>query len=307
MNELESSVSTAEKPDWKKLLVFLGILAACFFVGNLVLALLAMAAGLPLTEDLDIFGAISDEETKPFIKTAIGLNHLIIFTGTALFYAIWAKKEKWLGYFDWVKVDFGLLILFVALLICAYPIITASATIFEDVEWVQQMDETNLEALMQVMEMSGGFDLFVNLIIIGLLPAIGEELLFRGVIQKELITKFSSSHFAIILTSIIFAAVHLQIQGFFPKLFIGLILGYAYYWTRSLWYPIVLHFLNNAIPTVMLFLAGDEIEAMQEEAIKPEKVHLLIGVVFSFFLCIFLIRIIRKQIDENKSPTTENG
>ena len=307
MNELESPMASAERPGWKKFLVFLGILIACYFVGNVILVLLAMAAGLPLTEDLDIFAAISDEETKPYIKTAIGLNHLIIFTGTALLYAFWSKKEKWLKYFDWVKVDFSLMSLFVALLICAYPIITASATLFEDMEWVQQIDETNLEALMQVMEMSGGLDLFVNLIIVALLPAVGEELLFRGVIQKELLGKFKSPHFAIVLTSIIFAAVHLQIQGFLPKLIIGLVLGYSYFWTRSLWYPIVLHFLNNAIPTVMLYLAGDEIEAMQEEAIKPEKVHLLIGVIFSFFLCIFLIRIIRKQIDENKSPTTENA
>jgi len=290
-----------EKSGWKKLIGFLLIFGACFFIGNVILVVLAMAGGLTITEGLDIFSAISDPEMRPYIKTGIGLNHLIIFTGTALFFAYWLKRKNWKSYFDSNNTDFLLLISFVLLLICAYPIIGVSASLFEGVEWASQMDESSIDALMKMLEMDSVFDLIVNLIIVALLPAIGEELLFRGIIQKELLGKIQNHHVAIIIASIIFSGIHLQIQGFLPKFFIGLILGYAYYWTKSIWYPMILHFINNGMQTMILFFVGDDMEAMQEEAIQPEKLHLIIGVVFSCFLCSFIIYNIRKQIDAKQT------
>jgi len=229
------------------------------------------------------------------------LNHLIMFTGSALMFVFWLKGRDWKQYFSFRNVDPSLLMSFLLLLVCAYPIIGASALVFEDVEWANQMDETSIEALMSMLEMDGIPDLIVNLIIVALLPAIGEELLFRGIIQKELIAKFSNPHVAIFLASAIFSGIHLQIQGFLPKLFIGLILGYAYYWTKSLWYPIILHFLNNGMQTLLLFFVGDKMEAMEEEAIEPEKLYLIIGVVISCFLCYLIVGNIQKQIGTKQS------
>lgn len=300
MEENETIDENNEKSGWKKLIGFFLIFGACFFIGNVVLIGLAVAGGLSITDGLDIFSAVGDPSMKPYIKTGIGLNHLIIFTGTALCFAYWLKRKNWKFYFDCEKIEWPLLTSFILLLFCAYPIIVASASLFEGVEWVSQIDESSIEALMKMLAMDNTLDLIVNLGIVALLPAVGEELLFRGIIQKELIKRVENHHLAIIIASIIFSGVHLQIQGFLPKFFIGLILGYAYYWTKSIWYPMVLHFINNAIPTVLLFFAGEEAEAMQEEAIQPEKLHFVIGVVFSCFLCSFIIYNIRKQIEAKR-------
>ena len=286
---------------WKNLFVFLVIVVLCLFFGNVILALLAFAGGLSLEDGFDVFNAVSDPSTKPFIKTGIGLNHLIMFTGSAIIYAYWVKGKDWKTYFHRNGLDLVLLFSFILLLVCAYPLIGASAAVFEGVEWASQIDETSIEALMKMLQMDNVFDLFVNLIIVALLPAIGEELLFRGIIQKELVKRFSNHHVAILIASIIFSGIHLQIQGFLPKLIIGLILGYAYYWTKSIWYPMILHFFNNGLQTLILYFAGDKLEGMEEEAIQPEKLYLIIGVVFSCFLCYLIITNIRKHIDEKQS------
>lgn len=301
MEDIEISNSQGEKSGWKKLLVFLVIVGLCLLFGNVILALLALAGGLSFKEGLDIFGAVSNPEMKPYIKTGIGLNHLIMFTGSALLYAYWLKGKDWKSYFQVKGLDLTLMFSFTLLLLCAYPLIGASAVVFEGVEWANQMDESSIEALMKMLQMDNVFDLLVNLIIVALLPAIGEELLFRGIIQKELVGSMKNHHVAIVLASIIFSGIHLQIQGFLPKFFIGLILGYAYYWTKSIWYPMILHFINNAMQTMLLYFAGDEIEGMQEEAIQPEKWHLIIGVLFSCFLCYLIITNICKHIDEKRS------
>ncbi len=301
MDENEIVKNDNEKSGWKKLMGFVLIVGLCFFVGNVVLIIFALAGGLSIVEGLDVFNAVSDPEMRPYIKTGIGLNHLIMFTGSAILFTYWLKRKDWKNYFLSEGLDFGLLMSFILLLICAYPIIGASAAIFEDMEWASQIDESSIEALMKMLQMDGFTDLFVNLIIVALLPAIGEELLFRGIIQKELATKIKNHHLVIIIASIIFSGVHLQIQGFLPKFFIGLILGYAYYWTKSIWYPIILHFFNNGMQILILFFVGDEIESVQDEAIQPEKLYLAIGVVFSCFLCALIILNIQKQIGEKQS------
>lgn len=284
-----------------KIIGFLIILTLCFFVGNVVLILFAMLGGLSLDEGIDIFGAIADPGMRPYIKTGIGFNHLIMFSGTSLMFAYWLKRKDWASYFDTYKLDFNLLFSFLLLLFFAYPLIGLSAAVFEDVDWASQMDEGSIDALMKMLQMDNFGDLLVNLIIVAVLPAIGEELLFRGIIQKELVSRFANHHVAIILASVIFSGVHLQIQGFLPKFIIGIILGYAYYWTKSIWYPMILHFVNNGLQTLILFFVGDEMEALEEEAIKPEMFYLAMLVVFSCFLCFIIVRMIRRnlELDQN--------
>jgi len=84
-----------------------------------------------------------------------------------------------------------------------------------------------------------------------LLPAIGEEFIFRGAFQKVLIRLLKSPHAAIILGAILFSAFHLQFYGFLPRMFLGLILGYLFYWSRSIWPGVLFHFLNNGIEIIL--------------------------------------------------------
>ena len=137
-------------------------------------------------------------------------------------------------------------------------------------QWNEGMDLgeafAKVEALMKAMEDAaatltermlnvetfGG--LMVNLLVIALIPAVGEELTFRGVVQQALTKGCKNAHVGIVLTAAIFSFIHFQFYGFFPRMFLGLILGYMFYATGSLWTSIAMHFLNNGTAVVVYYL-----------------------------------------------------
>jgi len=96
--------------------------------------------------------------------------------------------------------------------------------------------------------------LFVNVFVVALIPAIGEELLFRGVLLKLFNNIFKNIHVAVILSAVVFSAIHLQFYGFLPRALLGILLGYLFVFTGSIWVPIFAHFLNNASSVLIYYL-----------------------------------------------------
>ena len=88
------------------------------------------------------------------------------------------------------------------------------------------------------------------------MPAIGEEFFFRGVLQRLFSEWFRNAHVAIIVTAFIFSAIHFQFYGFIPRFLLGLFLGYMFYWSGTLWLPIIIHFINNGLAVLVAFLAA---------------------------------------------------
>jgi membrane protease YdiL (CAAX protease family) len=101
-----------------------------------------------------------------------------------------------------------------------------------------------------------------------LLPSLFEEFLFRGTLQPFLTKWFVNKHIAIIVTAFIFSAIHLQFFGFFPRFLLGIYLGYLFLWGKSLWLPILAHFLHNAISLILDSVA-------QQKGIDLESVELV--------------------------------
>lgn len=95
--------------------------------------------------------------------------------------------------------------------------------------------------------------LLFNLLIIALIPAVGEELTFRGVLQQGL-SRRMNPHVAIILAAAIFSFIHFQFYGFLPRMFLGILLGYMFYVSGSLWTSILMHFVNNGTAVVLYYL-----------------------------------------------------
>jgi len=100
----------------------------------------------------------------------------------------------------------------------------------------------------------GGF--LINLLMIGVIPAIGEEFLFRGVLQKLFHQLTKNIHVSVILAAFLFSAIHMQFYGFIPRFMMGVMLGYVFVWSGSLWVPILIHFTNNSAAVVVSFLQG---------------------------------------------------
>jgi len=95
----------------------------------------------------------------------------------------------------------------------------------------------------------------LNMLMIAIIPAIGEELFFRGVLQKYLGKGLKNVHLAVFLTAIIFSFFHFQFYGFLPRLFLGVLFGYLFVWSGNLWLPILAHLVNNGGAVLVAFLA----------------------------------------------------
>lgn len=141
---------------------------------------------------------------------------------------------------------------------------------FEGIEqWMRNSEDQLAELTDAFLQMPTVGSLLFNLFMLALLPAIGEELIFRGAIQ-QLIAKRANVHIAVWLTAIIFSAIHMQFYGFLPRMFLGAMLGYLFVWSGNLWYPIIGHFANNAGAVLLTYFIqkgaiSEEIETVGAE------------------------------------------
>lgn len=109
---------------------------------------------------------------------------------------------------------------------------------------------------------------FFGLLVIAVLPAIGEELIFRGVIQNLFNDWFKNVHVAIWLAAIIFSAIHLQFYGFFPRVLLGALFGYLYVWSGNILIPMIGHFVNNGFTLLLIHLKNKNLITIDLETTK---------------------------------------
>lgn len=117
---------------------------------------------------------------------------------------------------------------------------------FESItSWIQNK-ELEAKELTDLMIQSSSYAQFgITIFMLCILPAIGEEWLFRGLIQKEIGSIVGNIHIAIIVTAFVFSAIHIQFLSFLPRFVLGIILGYLMVFSKNIWIPIVAHFFNN--------------------------------------------------------------
>ncbi|WP_276091363.1 CPBP family intramembrane glutamic endopeptidase [Pedobacter sp. JY14-1] len=169
-------------------------------------------------------------------------------------------------------------------------------------DWMREKEDEALRTTILLLKMNGVKDLLLNLFIVALLPAVAEELMFRGALQRTLGRLFGNHHVAIWIAAIVFSAIHLQFYGFIPRLLLGAGFGYLYFWGRSIWYAVLGHFLNNAYAvTIAWYMQQNHITDWAKADSEP---HFgMLGYALSFVLLIFAIAFFRRQALNTKKTT----
>ena len=206
------------------------------------------------------------------------LKWIQFFQATAMFLLpplcmayLWAKAPM-----KWLKVDnfqsFKVSSMAILLMLVALPAINLLAdinqqmalpTFLEPLEaWMKTQEETAKQLTEQFLSVTTYSGLIINILLMALLPAVAEELTFRGVLQRLFqgsnVSDFHTvkvPHIAIWVTAILFSAIHMQFYGFLPRMLMGALFGYMLVWTGSLWVPILMHFTNNAMAVILYFVA----------------------------------------------------
>ena len=199
------------------------------------------------------------------IKIGQGINSIFMFIIPPFVYYYLTHKEhrmQELG-FRSLTPPWWLILIGVGLMFVSLPVtnqLTAwnegmslgkSLNWIED--WIKSLEETAKAATEKMLNVDTIGGLLLNMIVIALIPAIGEEMTFRGVLQQSLARKMNP-HLAILLSAAIFSFIHFQFYGFLPRMFLGVLLGYMFYITGSLWTSILMHFLNNGTAVVLYYL-----------------------------------------------------
>ena len=146
----------------------------------------------------------------------------------------------------------------------------------------------NTIPLYQKMTTSGGY-FFLGVFIFALLPAIAEELIFRGIIQKSLSTKLNGIA-TIALTTIMFTLMHGALQQTVYQLIVGIMLSYMMCVGGSIIYSIILHFFNNFF--VLLFSTFDIVSYLKSDNTIYYNVFSQIFPFLLFLLGVVLVAIL---------------
>jgi len=155
----------------------------------------------------------------------------------------------------------------------------------------------------QFLSGSGINTLMFNILLIAILPALGEELFFRGSIF-DIIHQWKNAIFAIWLTAAFFSAIHFQFYGFFPRMLLGAFFGYLLLWSGNMWLPILAHFTNNAMAVTFFYLKNNGYQVNNIDTVGTGSTW-WIGCI-SGALCIWGVYIIRKKLlSENCQLTIE--
>ncbi|WP_456243009.1 CPBP family intramembrane glutamic endopeptidase [Spirosoma soli] len=108
--------------------------------------------------------------------------------------------------------------------------------------------------------------LLIAMLVIAVIPAIGEETLFRGILQRNLSYWTGNVHVGIWVAAALFSAIHVQFLGFFPRMLLGALFGYLYLWSGNLWVAILAHFVNNGFTVLMVYLYQRKVTSMNIES-----------------------------------------
>lgn len=120
-------------------------------------------------------------------------------------------------------------------------------------EWMKKQEDEAARTIKALLSRRTVGDLILNIFFIAGLAAVGEELLFRGLVQRILSRLFKSAFAGILVAAIIFSAMHMQFYGFFPRLILGIVLGYIYWYSGSLWVAMLAHFVYDAFLIVLVY------------------------------------------------------
>lgn len=292
-----------DHPSVVQLVVLFLIVLCCWlisFFAGVVLARLIF--GVPVLETLSSIGTPDTRLEINLMKFLQMMNQLgaFVIPGFLFAFLVSPRISDYLG-LRRIPGLFGILSV-VLLMYLLLPLINELVRLNQGLslpaglgaveEWMRNSEkkaEELTEAFLRTTSFTG---LLINLLIVGVLASVGEELLFRAVLIRLFRSWFGNVHWAVVVSAFIFSAFHLQFYGFLPRFLLGLIFGYLFVWSGSLWLPIIAHFINNSSAVVVYFLVNrgaidvsvDDFGSVQSPALLTISVLLSMALLFFIFM-----------------------
>lgn len=254
---------------------------ACVFAGQIVGALVGRGLILGLGYESEAlqaqgYGILSSGALAALLGSSQACGYLLpgLLAAVILYRGGWARGVHLTPLPQATKLGLGLLA-FVGSLYLTGALAALNASV-ELAGWQAEIEADVTALLTRLISGEGVGGVLLAVGLIAILPALGEEIVFRGLLQPALIVRVRSGHLGIWLTGIAFGAVHMQFAGLLPRVFLGVVLGFLAYYSQRLWLPIVAHALFNGAQ-VAAVRAGALDAGASEPAVAPDTLTLLLA------------------------------
>jgi MFS family permease len=249
------------RPVWIQLLLFLGLAFALGFIisaaGIMIYASVTGTSVMALNPsgwDFNNPGLIG------FIRLSQALQFFGFFVIPVALFAYFSdpRPGQYLGLRQPTKKRywaFALLIMIIAIPLVQYTgFLNRQVNLGPEMQrWIQTQEDQANKIIGYMLKNRAPKELILNLIFIALMAGIGEELFFRGVLQRMFIRWFRNPWVGILLTAVLFSAIHMQFLGFIPRFLMGVLLGAIYWYSGSMWVTIAAHFVYDAFIIIMVY------------------------------------------------------
>ncbi|WP_461789002.1 CPBP family glutamic-type intramembrane protease [Pedobacter sp.] len=286
-----------------------------FAFGGVILFMVIGLAIVYLKSGLKGVSAVTTNDLR-FIsefKIVLVAQQLGLFLAPAVLLSVIERKSV-NGFYGLQAPKPGLLILVAILSICWMPVMGLAMEwnqkmVFPQFlkgleNWMRFLEDAGAKTTEAILKMKNAGDLIVNLFVIAVTPAICEEFIFRGAVQRTIFRIKTNPHIAIWISAIIFSAIHLQFFGFIPRLLLGAAFGYVYYWTGSIWYAVFAHFLNNAYAVCVAYY----LQMHNQPYTDVDDVNLpFYGYIISAVLTLALFRLVQRVSLAKQQTAIDNN
>lgn len=265
---------------------------AFLIAGILAIAIWMMMVGGNM---LDMEKGMLNPANADAVKIIQLASSMVMFLVPAFVFARIVNKEpvKHLGLktrFNWIQAGLVALIVFAGFYLSGalaeltnyIPISSKAEALFK--KW----EKAYTDQVMAIANMKTISDYIFTLIVIAVAPAIFEELIFRGALQQLMVKWTRSAWIGIIITSLIFSAIHFSYYGFLSRVALGIVLGFMFHYSKSLWLPILAHLLNNGFAVTMMYVLNKQ--GKLSKAVMDERFPIWYGVAaLAVIIAIFVV------------------
>lgn len=301
------------KPVWIQFLLFLGMAFGIFLILSFTgLIILSKMTGISLL-DFQNFEKwdINDPKMIFFVRGMMLIQFLGLFLIPSLLFAYLSDPSP-LQYLQIRKpYSPSYWILGIAIMLIAIPAVEYIGFLNQKISfggsaqnWMKSKEEDAAKQIQFMLNRHTPGQLILNLIFISLFAGIGEELFFRGILQRMFIRGLKNPWAGIIITAIIFSAFHLQFFGFFPRLILGIVLGAIYWYSGSLLTAMLAHFLYDGLIITLVYLHPEMMQDVNEPMIHSPVLPVYAAI--SAGLTLVLIRYMKKKSRTSYNDTYRN-
>lgn len=281
------------------------LLCSCSFCGLIIGAFISAFLGIVMGEPVQspeaqslLFIRLSQFITTIFWLLIPAYLYIVLFHGKWASFLTLNKKQS----ISWIALT-------ILLIVAIQPLVGFAAFLNEQVvfpeamsgvestfkEWREASEEL-IEKLLVDNSLSG---IISNVFIIAVLAAFVEEVFFRGCLQQIVQRIVNNKHIAIWITAIIFSAVHLDFFGFLPRVLLGAMLGYLFVWSRNLWIPIIVHFVNNLLSIIVqqIYYGTEKFGKPESFNMQDDLIYLTLSLIFTTLIVAVLVKKSKGEVE----------